>query len=149
MNYSNHFILPMLCMFTLSNCLPAWNIHDITTHQSIWGHFTIHFLSNLIENPFCCISVFALHITANICTCHDRTIVMPCGNSCSDQIIIIWLRVKWNFHWIGFMLDNWWVRCIPGYDSVAILAPTHYIYSELDNLWLLQFMTTHSVGPYH
>ena len=59
-----------------------------------------------METSGCRNSVAGHQIETNFCTCHDSTAVVPCTKFCSDQGIIVDVRVKRNFHRIELRRKN-------------------------------------------
>ena len=124
-------------------CVKSWNIYIIpwlmneTTNQeqAYLGH-QVHIVDHLMlmsisagaysTNNFSikvwmeCKFVLVYWITTNFCTWHDSLAVMPCAKFCSDHLIKIWMRMKWNFHEICILIGKSslrWVTDSPGVHS--------------------------------
>ena len=59
-----------------------------------------------IKNPFGFNFIPGNGITTKFCTCHDSTAVVSCANFCSNDLIRMWVRTKWNVHWIWIRIEN-------------------------------------------
>ena len=71
-----------------------------------------------MEILFSCNSVADINIATKFCTRHDSTSYVPCAKFCSEQLVRIWMRVKWNFHHIWIMLKKKsLVKWAPGENS--------------------------------
>ena len=108
------------------------------------AHFTKIFIahySNSKENLFYCNTIHEYEITTNFCTCHDSTTVVAWAQSCSDHLIITWMRPKEIY--IGFQLGyknhlwmgSWWTK--PLSRLRMLLAGSVQFRSSSGPLWQL------------
>ena len=91
----------------------------------VWTHF-IHDFSITIQIRWIChLAVNQLLLAmAQFFTWRDSTAVVPHVKFCSDNSIRIWMRVKWNFHNIGIVIENCWrYGSLVGFIHKSILEP--------------------------
>ena len=55
-------------------------------------------------------SITDYHIATNFCTWHNSIAVVSCAKLCSNHFIRIWIRSKWNVHYIWIMMQNLLVK---------------------------------------
>ena len=65
-----------------------------------------------MEISFSSNSITDDHI-ATFGTCHDSPVVVPCAKYCSDHLISVWMRAKWNFHYIWIVMEKLLVKWAP------------------------------------
>ena len=59
-----------------------------------------------MQNLPCCNSITDHQTATKCCKRHDSTAVMPRTKFCSNHLVRIWMRVKWNFHHIWTVMEN-------------------------------------------
>ena len=69
-----------------------------------------------MEISFSSNSITRNHIATQFGICHDIPAVVPCAKFCSDHLISIWMRAKWNWN-VGLVImvmrstNTKWIHC--------------------------------------
>ena len=96
-----------------------------------------------MEISFSFNSITGDHIATKFGTCHDSPAVVPCAKYCSDHVISIWMRAKWNFHHIWIVMEKSLVKWV--HDLIKSNSLTGWVSSSHEssgdrmiNVWFIR-----------
>ena len=86
-------------------------------------HFTKHFYITIqIWWKFHLAVIQLLVIISQQNFTHAMTAQLSsCAKFCSDHLIGIWMRAKWNFHHIWIVMEKLWVKWSPGKQNALLV----------------------------
>ena len=106
--------LRIWCRLVVEMGVSRAHINILILHPGIHISPTIfHYNSNSAENLFYYYSFVGQHITSKMCTCHDRTAVVPCAKFHRDYFTTTSMSSELNLQRIWIMMKILFVKWAP------------------------------------
>ena len=123
-----------------SCCHQAMTVKQ-SNNESVQTHMILrlfHHNSNLVKH---CNPISGYDIGTKFCSCRDGTAVASCAKHCSDSVINIRIRAKWNFHHIWIIMQKLLVTVSLNKNILAALISQQFVPTVGDSHYIHVYPT--------